>query len=40
MLDVRSRLQDLKSVVEKLAIEIEVVDLNNRSSKYKAGIAK
>ena len=33
MLDVKSRLQDLKSVAEKLAIEIEIVNLNNLTSR-------
>jgi len=40
MLDVRSRLQDLKSVVEKLAIEIEVVDLNNQEFQIQSGYCK
>ena len=30
MLDVKSWLEDLKSVAEKLAIEIEIVNLNNQ----------
>ena len=40
MLDVRSRLQDLKSVAEKLAIEIEVVDFNNQEFQIQSGYCK
>jgi len=40
MLDVRSRLQDLKSVAEKLAIEIEVVNLNNQEFQIQSGYCK
>jgi len=40
MLDVKSRLQDLKSVAEKLAIEIEVVDLNNQEFQIQSGYCK
>ena len=40
MLDVKSRLQDLKSVAEKLAIEIEIVNLNNQEFKMQSGHCK
>ena len=40
MLDVKSRLQDLKSVAEKLAIEIEVVNLNNQEFQIRSGYCK
>ena len=40
MLDVKSRLEDLKSVAEKLAIEIEVVDLNNQEFQIQSGYCK
>ena len=40
MLDVKSRLQDLKSVAEKLAIEIEVVNLNNQEFQIQSGYCK
>ncbi len=40
MLDAKSRLQDLKSVAEKLAIEIEVVDLNNQEFQIQSGYCK
>ncbi len=40
MLDVKSRLQDLKSVAEKLAIEIEVVNLNNQEFQMQSGYCK
>jgi len=40
MLNVKSRLQDLKSVAEKLAIEIEVVDLNNQEFQIQSGYCK
>ena len=40
MLDVKSRLQDLKSVAEKLEIEIEVVDLNNQEFQIQSGYCK
>ena len=40
MLDVKSRLQDLKSVAEKLAIEVEVVNLNNQEFQIQSGYCK
>jgi len=40
MLDVKSRLQDLKSVAEKLAIEIEIVNLNNQEFRMQSGYCK
>ena len=40
MLDVKSRLEDLKSVAEKLAIEIEVVNLNNQEFQIRSGYCK
>lgn len=40
MLDVKSRLQDLKSVAEKLAIEIEIVNLNNQEFQIRSGYCK
>jgi len=40
MLDVKSRLQDLKSVAEKLAIEIEIVNLNNQEFQMQSGYCK
>ena len=40
MLDVKSRLQDLKSVAEKLAIEIEIVNLNNQEFQVQSGYCK
>ena len=40
MLDLKSRLQDLKSVAEKLAIEIEVVNLNNQEFQIQSGYCK
>ena len=40
MLDVKSRLQDLKSVAEKLAIEIEIVNLNNQGFQMQSGYCK
>ena len=40
MLDAKSRLQDLKSVAEKLAIEIEVVNLNNQEFQIQSGYCK
>ena len=40
MLDVKSRLQDLKSVAEKLAIEIEIVNLNNQEFQMQSGYFK
>ena len=40
MVDVKSRLQDLKSVAEKLAIEIEVVDFNNQEFQIQSGYCK
>ena len=40
MLDVKNRLQDLKSVAEKLAIEIEVVNLNNQEFQIRSGYCK
>ena len=40
MVDVKSRLQDLKSVAEKLAIEIEVVNLNNQEFQIRSGYCK
>ena len=40
MLDVKSRLQDLKSVAEKLAIEIEIVNLNNQEFQMQSGHCK
>ncbi len=40
MLDVKSRLQDLKSVAEKLAIEIEIVNLNNQEFQIQSGYCK
>ena len=40
MLDAKSRLQDLKSVAEKLAIEIEVVDFNNQEFQIQSGYCK
>ena len=40
MLDVKSRLEDLKSVAEKLAIEIEIVNLNNQEFKMQSGHCK
>ena len=40
MLDVKSRFQDLKSVAEKLAIEIEIVNLNNQEFQMQSGYCK
>ena len=40
MLDVKSRLQDLKSVAEKLAIKIELVNLNNQEFQMQSGYCK
>ena len=40
MFDVKSRLQDLKSVAEKLAIEIEIVNLNNQEFQMQSGYCK
>ena len=40
MLDVKSRLQDLKGVAEKLAIEIEIVNLNNQEFQMQSGYCK
>ena len=40
MLDVKCRLQDLKSVAEKLAIEIEIVNLNNQEFQMQSGYCK
>lgn len=40
MLDVKSRLQDLKSVAEKLAIKIEIVNLNNQEFQMQSGYCK
>ena len=40
MLDVKSRLDDLKSVAEKLAIEIEIVNLNNQEFQMQSGYCK
>ena len=40
MLDLKSRLQDLKSVAEKLAIEIEVVNFNNQEFQIQSGYCK
>ena len=40
MLDVKSRLQDLNSVAEKLAIEIEIVNLNNQEFQMQSGYCK
>ena len=40
MLDVKSRLQDLKSVAEKLAIEIKIVNLNNQEFQMQSGYCK
>ena len=40
MLDAKSRLQDLKSVAEKLAIEIEIVNLNNQEFQMQSGYCK
>ena len=40
MLDLKSRLQDLKSVAEKLAIEIEIVNLNNQEFQMQSGYCK
>jgi hypothetical protein len=37
---VKSRLQDLKSVAEKLAIEIEIVNLNNQEFQMQSGYCK
>ena len=40
MLDVKSRLEDLKSVAEKLAIEIEIVNLNSQEFQMQSGYCK
>ena len=40
MLDVKSRLEDLKSVAEKLSIEIEIVNLNNQEFQMQSGYCK
>ena len=40
MSDVKSRLEDLKSVAEKLAIEIEIVNLNNQEFQMQSGYCK
>ena len=40
MLDVKSRLEDLKNVAEKLAIEIEIVNLNNQEFQMQSGYCK
>ena len=39
-MDVKSRLEDLKSVAEKLAIEIEIVNLNNQEFQMQSGYCK
>ena len=40
MLDMKSRLEDLKSVAEKLAIEIKIVNLNNQEFQMQSGYCK
>ena len=40
MVDLKSILQDLKSVAEKLAIEIEIVNLNNQEFQMQSGYCK
>ena len=40
MMDVKSRLEDLKSVAEKLAIKIEIVNLNNQEFQMQSGYCK
>ena len=40
MLDVKSRLEDQKSVAEKLAIEIKIVNLNNQEFQMQSGYCK
>ena len=40
MLDVESRIQDLKSVAEKLEIEIEIANLNNQEFQMQSGYCK
>ena len=40
MLDVKSRLHDLISVAEKLAIKIEIVNLNNQEFQMQSGYCK
>ena len=40
MLDVKSRLEALKSVAEKLAIKIEIVNLNNQEFQMQSGYCK
>ena len=40
MLDVKNRFEDLKSVAEKLAIEIEIVNLNNQEFQMQSGYCK
>ena len=40
MQDVKSKIEDLKTVAEKLAIEIEVTDLNDREIEIQSGHCK
>ena len=40
MQDIKNKLQDLKSVAEKLAIEIEIVNLNNQEFQMQSGYCK
>ena len=40
MQDVKSKIQDLKTVAEKLAIEIEIANLNDREFQIQSGHCK
>jgi len=40
MQDVKSKIEDLKSVAEKLAIEIEIVNLNDQEFQIQSGYCK
>ena len=40
MQDVENKIEDLKSVTEKLAIEIEITDLNDQEFQIQSGYCK
>ena len=40
MQDVKSKIEDLKSVAEKLAIEIEITNLNDQEFQIQSGYCK
>lgn len=40
MRDVENKIEDLKSVTEKLAIEIEITDLNDQEFQIQSGYCK